>query len=118
MSTFVRSMVIMCLASSGLGTACSKSEVAPTEAARKAAAPKPRAVAPTTPAPAPSRAALRIAYSNWPGWVAWDIAIKKGFFKEAGVEVDFKWFEYVPSMDAYATGKVDAVSMTNGDALV
>ncbi len=61
---------------------------------------------------------LKIAYSDWPGWVAWEIAIQKGWFKEAGVEVDFMWFDYVPSMDAYVAGKVDAVCMTNGDALV
>jgi NitT/TauT family transport system substrate-binding protein len=61
---------------------------------------------------------LKIAYSDWPGWVAWEIAIQKGWFKEAGVEVDFQWFDYVPSMEAYVAGKVDAVCMTNGDALV
>ncbi len=61
---------------------------------------------------------LKIAYSDWPGWVAWEIAIKKGWFKEEGVEVEFLWFDYVASMDAYAAGKVDAVCMTNGDALV
>jgi len=61
---------------------------------------------------------LKIAYSDWPGWVAWEIAIQKGWFKEAGVDVEFMWFDYVPSMDAYVAGKVDAVTMTNGDALV
>lgn len=61
---------------------------------------------------------LKIGYSDWPGWVAWDIAISKGWFKEEGVDVDFSWFEYVPSMDAFASGNIDAVSMTNGDALV
>jgi NitT/TauT family transport system substrate-binding protein len=61
---------------------------------------------------------LKIAYSDWPGWVAWEIGIQKGWFKEAGVDVDFQWFDYVPSMDAYVAGKVDAVCMTNGDALV
>lgn len=63
-------------------------------------------------------APLKIAYSDWPGWVAWEIAVQKGWFKEAGVEVEFQWFDYVPSMDAYVSGKVDAVCMTNGDALV
>ena len=63
-------------------------------------------------------APLKIAYSDWPGWVAWEIGIQKGWFKEAGVEVEFQWFDYVPSMDAYVSGKVDAVCMTNGDALV
>ncbi|MBB5350915.1 NitT/TauT family transport system substrate-binding protein [Haloferula luteola] len=61
---------------------------------------------------------LKIAYSDWPGWVAWEIGIQKGWFKEEGVDVEFQWFDYVPSMDAYVAGKVDAVTMTNGDALV
>jgi ABC-type nitrate/sulfonate/bicarbonate transport systems, periplasmic components len=61
---------------------------------------------------------LKIGYSDWPGWVAWEIPIQKGWFKEAGVDVDFEWFDYVASMDAYAAGKLDAVGMTNGDALV
>ena len=61
---------------------------------------------------------LKIAYSDWPGWIAWEIGVQKGWFKEAGVDVDFQWFDYVPSMDAYVAGKVDAVCMTNGDALV
>jgi len=61
---------------------------------------------------------LKIAYSDWPGWVAWEVAIQKGWFKEAGVDVKFEWFEYVPSMEAYSANKVDAVAMTNGDALV
>jgi NitT/TauT family transport system substrate-binding protein len=63
-------------------------------------------------------AKLKVAYSDWPGWVAWDIGIQKQWFKEAGVDVEFVWFEYVPSMDAFAAGQVDAVCMTNGDALV
>ncbi|MGJ8677990.1 MAG: ABC transporter substrate-binding protein [Akkermansiaceae bacterium] len=61
---------------------------------------------------------LKIAYSDWPGWVAWEIGIKKGWFKEAGVEVEFEWYDYVASMDAYVAGAADAVCMTNGDALV
>lgn len=61
---------------------------------------------------------LKIAYSDWPGWVAWEVGIQKGWFKEAGVDVKFEWFEYVPSMEAFSAGKVDAVTMTNGDALV
>lgn len=61
---------------------------------------------------------IKIAFSDWPGWVAWEVAIQKGWFKEAGLDVQFEWFEYVPSMEAFAAGKVDAVCMTNGDALV
>lgn len=63
-------------------------------------------------------APLKVGYSDWPGWVAWQVAIDKGWFKEAGVDVDFEWFDYSASMDAFAAGKIDAVTMTNGDALV
>lgn len=61
---------------------------------------------------------LKIGYSDWPGWVAWEVGIEKGWFKEAGVDVQFDWFDYVASMEAYAAGQLDAVAMTNGDALV
>lgn len=61
---------------------------------------------------------LKIAYSDWPGWVAWEIGIQKKWFEEEGVEVKFMWFDYVASMDAYVASQADAVCMTNGDALV
>jgi NitT/TauT family transport system substrate-binding protein len=64
------------------------------------------------------RPPLRIAYSDWPGWIAYEIGIRKGWFQEAGVQVNFSFFEYLPSMDAFSAGKVDAVAVTNGDALV
>src|SRR5689334_1279322 len=88
---------------------------------KEAEKPKPEATAvkeaPVQEAPKAQPSAggpLRIAYSDWPGWVAWDIGIQKGWFAEEGVAVDFKWFEYVPSMEAFSAGKVDAVTMTNG----
>src|SRR5450830_1278951 len=61
---------------------------------------------------------LKVGYSDWPGWVAWQVAIDKGWFKEAGVDVQFEWFDYVASMDAFTAGKIDGVTVTNGDALV
>lgn len=61
---------------------------------------------------------LQIGYSDWPGWVAWEVAIEKEWFAEAGVDVEFQWFDYVASMDAFAAGQLDAVPMTNGDTLV
>ena len=102
---------------------CKKTEETagePTKEGAAAAASQAAPAAASAPAPpsTPSGPALKIAYSDWPGWVAWDIAIQKGWFKEEGVEVDFSWAEYVPTMENYSAGKVDAVSMTNGDALV
>jgi len=61
---------------------------------------------------------LKIGYSDWPGWVAWQVAIDKGWFKQAGVDVKFEWFDYSASLEAFSAGKIDAVTMTNGDTLV
>jgi NitT/TauT family transport system substrate-binding protein len=66
----------------------------------------------------PALPPLKVAYSDWPGWTAFEIAIQKGWFKEAGVDVEFSWFEYAPSMEAFTAGKVDAVTIASGDALV
>jgi NitT/TauT family transport system substrate-binding protein len=63
-------------------------------------------------------APLTVGYSDWPGWVAWQVAIDKGWLKDAGVDVTFQWFDYSASMDAFAAGKIDSVVMTNGDTLV
>jgi len=65
-----------------------------------------------------SAAPLKVAFSDWPGWTALEIAAQKGWFKEAGVDVELLWFEYGPSMEAFTAGKCDAVTVTNGDALV
>ncbi len=69
-------------------------------------------------AAAASAQPLKIGYSDWPGWVAWEIAIEKGMFEAAGVEVEFEWFDYVASMEAFGANQLDAVAMTNGDTLV
>lgn len=66
----------------------------------------------------PASEPLTIAYSDWPGWIAWDIAVQKGFFKDRGVDVEMKWMEYVPSMDAFAAGQVDGVCVAQVDSLV
>lgn len=65
-----------------------------------------------------SAATLKVGYSDWPGWVAWQVAIDKGWLKEAGVDADFQWFDYSASLDAFSAHKLDAVMATNGDALV
>lgn len=114
-------LFLLCLVLPLFAFGCSKKEPegsgdAKTETAATKSDESPAGSAAET--PKPSGPALKIAYSDWPGWVAWEIAIQKGWFKEEGVAVDFAWFEYVPSMEAYSAGKVDACAMTNGDALV
>ena len=63
-------------------------------------------------------APLRLGYSDWPGWVAWQVAIDKGWLTQAGLDVKFEWFDYSASMEAFAAGKIDGDFLTNGDALV
>jgi NitT/TauT family transport system substrate-binding protein len=67
---------------------------------------------------AQAAAPLRLGYSDWPGWVAWQIAIDKGWLRDAGLDVKFDWFDYSASMEAFAAGKIDGDCLTNGDALV
>lgn len=101
------------------GTAALVARAATSHAAPESAAvPAAPKAAATVPKPGAKGAPLRIAFSDWPGWTAFEIGIEKGWFKDAGVDVEFSWFEYTPSMEAFAAGKVDAVMMTMGDALV
>jgi len=63
-------------------------------------------------------APLKIAYSDWPGFTIFEVAKQKGWFKDAGLDVDLVWFDYLPSIDAFSAGKVDAVTVVASDALV
>jgi len=63
-------------------------------------------------------APLKIAYSDWPGYTVLEVAKQKGWFKDAGLDVELDWFEYLPSIDAFSAGKVDAVAIVATDALV
>ncbi len=117
----VKLLILFCLVVPWLSGCSKKTEDSPSSSKENVQAAKKddtKAGGDAAEAPKPAGAPLKIAYSDWPGWVAWEIAIQKGWFKEEGVPVDFSWFEYVPSMEAYSAGKVDAVAMTNGDALV
>ena len=91
---------------------------APAEPVPEGPVASPEPAKPAEPPPPAKAAPLRVAYSDWPGWTAFEVGIQKGWFKEAGLEVEFSWFDYLPSMEAFGAGRVDAVMMTNGDALV
>jgi NitT/TauT family transport system substrate-binding protein len=104
---------LMALATFGAG--CDKKDNAETASAGAAVS---AAQATASVAQKPAKPPLRIGYSDWPGWTALEVGVQKGWFKEEGVDTAFEWFEYTPSMEAFAAGKVDAVTMTIGDALV
>jgi len=61
---------------------------------------------------------LKIGYSDWPGFTIFEVAKQKGWFKDEGVDVEMVWFDYLPSLDAFSAGKVDAVTVVATDALV
>ncbi len=61
---------------------------------------------------------LKIGYSDYISFTAWEVAQQKGWFKEAGVDVQLVWFEYAPSMEAFQAGKIDAVNVASSDQLV
>ncbi len=69
-------------------------------------------------APAASGEPITIGYSDWPGWVAWDIADQQGFFKKHGANVKLVWFPvYTDSLNALAAGQVDANCQTWSDTM-
>ena len=61
---------------------------------------------------------LKIGYSDWLGYTLFEVAKQKEWFKEAGVDVDMVWFDYLPSLDAFSAGKIDGVCVVATDALV
>ena len=67
--------------------------------------------------PALSADTLKIGYSDWPGYTVFEVANQKGWFKDAGIDVQMVWFDYGPSIDAFAAGKTDANCMVASDAM-
>ena len=65
-----------------------------------------------------SAAQLKIGYSDWPGYTVLEVANQKGWFKDAGVDVQLVWFDYSASIDAFAAGKIDGNCMVGSDAMV
>jgi NitT/TauT family transport system substrate-binding protein len=61
---------------------------------------------------------LKIGYSDWLGYAAFEVAKQKDWFKEAGVEVQMEFFDYGGSLDAFSANKLDAVTVVSTDALV
>jgi NitT/TauT family transport system substrate-binding protein len=61
---------------------------------------------------------LVIGYSAWPGWFPLAVAEEKGLFKNAGLDVEFKYFsDYTSSLDALVAGKVDVNAQTLNDTM-
>ena len=54
---------------------------------------------------ASAAAPLTVGYSDWPGWIAWQVAIDKGWLAQAGLDVKFEWFDYSASLSALCRGQ-------------
>jgi NitT/TauT family transport system substrate-binding protein len=65
-----------------------------------------------------STSAIRLGFSAWPGWFPWQVAEEKGLFAKHGIKVDLKYFEsYTDSLNALASGNLDANSQTLNDTV-
>jgi NitT/TauT family transport system substrate-binding protein len=62
--------------------------------------------------------AITLGFSAWPGWFPWAVAAEEGLFAKNGVTVSVKYFDsYTDSLNALATGSIDANSQTLNDTL-
>ena len=61
---------------------------------------------------------LKVGYSDWPGYTVLEVAKQKGWFKAEGLDLELVWFDYLPSLDAFSAGKIDAVTAVATDAMV
>lgn len=61
---------------------------------------------------------VRLGFSAWPGWFPWQVAGEQDLFEANGVEVELIYFEnYTDSLNALATGNLEANSQTLNDTL-
>lgn len=61
---------------------------------------------------------IKMGYSSWAGWWPWAIAEEQGFFEKNGANVELIWFDgYLASMEALASGQLDANCQTLNDTI-
>ncbi|MEO1351171.1 MAG: ABC transporter substrate-binding protein [Cyanobacteria bacterium J06635_15] len=62
--------------------------------------------------------AIKMGYSSWAGWWPWAIAEEEGLFEKNGANVELIWFDgYLASMEALASGQLDANCQTLNDTI-
>src|SRR5689334_2746185 len=74
-----------------------------------------------SPTPAGARPKLKLAISIYAGWMPHYFAKDTGIYKKWGdkydVDIDVVEMDYIPSIEAYVAQQVDAVVLTNMEAL-
>jgi NitT/TauT family transport system substrate-binding protein len=77
--------------------------------------------APATSGSGGGKTSFKLAVSIYAGWMPWYYAnenqVIKQFGDKYGVDVQVQYMDYPASLDAYVAGKVDAVVLTNMEAL-
>lgn len=67
------------------------------------------------------RKKFKVAWSIYSGWQPWDYAgqskISEKWATKNGIEIELIKMDYLPSIEAYVAGQVDACVMTNMEAL-
>jgi len=70
---------------------------------------------------AEKRKTFKVAWSIYSGWQPWDYAnqskILEKWAKKYGIQIELIKMDYIPSVEAYVAGQVDACVMTNMEAL-
>lgn len=76
------------------------------------------ATAPAETTEAPAGKPIVLGYSSWAGWWPWAIAEAEGLFEKNGANVELIWFDgYLESMQALASGQLDANCQTLNDTI-
>ena len=61
---------------------------------------------------------ITIGFSAWPGWFPWQVAQERGLFADRGLNVELRYYDsYTDSLNALASGEIDANSQTLNDTL-
>src|SRR5262245_45044089 len=75
------------------------------------------ALVPSYPAADKDKQPLTIAYSDWTGWLVWEIAPEKKYFDDAGVKVEMKYANYDRTLEDFRGGKADGLCVVCGESL-
>jgi NitT/TauT family transport system substrate-binding protein len=96
-----------------LAVSCTKST--PT----KVTAPDAAAAAIPSPMPSSNGKILRLGFSNWPGWMPWQVSDSAKLFKSDKVKLVPIWYdEYLKGIGALVAGQLDANSQTLIDTVL
>ncbi|MCK4763847.1 MAG: putative urea ABC transporter substrate-binding protein [Candidatus Aminicenantes bacterium] len=68
-----------------------------------------------------AKPSFKVAWSIYAGWMPWDYAGHSGILEKwataYGIDIELVRMDYIPSVEAYVTQKVDACVMTNMECL-